>query len=805
MGKKNLLRQIGAMAKDTWYVYCMTHKKLDKKTILLESKNGEEIGSNIFYMLAELSQNSKYKDFCIYAAVNKEKVQQAKLLLENKKIHGVKVVERYGLKYFGILATAGYLVTDTTFPRRFLKREGQIYMNTWHGTSFKKLGKDIPEGAYVIGNVQRNFLMADYLVSPSRYALQRLIESHNLENLYQGKYIVAGYPRNQVFFREKERISLCKALGLEKKRIYCYMPTWRGVVREQDADIKAELQIQKIQTCLEELDKSLKEEELLYLRLHPFVGQRISCDRFRHIQLFPEGFDIYEILNLADCLITDYSSVFFDFANKKSGKIILFLYDRQHFQEERDWYFSPDILPFPVTETVSELVKELRLPKDYPDDEFREKYCPCDGENAAMELCRLLLTGTLSDRTRPCNVRGNSRKNLLFYVGGLRRNGLTTSFLNLIEYLDHDAYNVYASFQEEYLKNTPERVGILPEFIQIFPMSSGWNLTFLEAAASYLFYKKDRDSAFVRRYLQRFYEREYRKNFGFADFEWCIHFTGYERKITGMFQAAPGKRAIFVHSDMLREIQLRKNQHLLTLKNAYQQYDLVLPVSRDIYESTLRIGGKKENLHVVNNCHAYQKILKRAEQEFCFDETTKCTVSCEELCRQLESSKKKFITIGRFSPEKGHEMLLEAFALYHQEQPESILIIIGGGGELFERTRKKAESLGIKDSVILLLSVDNPMPVLKKCDLFILSSFYEGLGLVLLEADTLGLPVISTDIPGPRGFMKKYGGLLVPPTPEGLLGGFRSFDKGEVKVLHVDYEAYNKTAINEFMELIKEG
>lgn len=804
MGKKNLLRQAGAMAKDSWYVYCMTHKKLDKKTILLESKNGEEIGSNIFYMLVELSQN-KYKDFHIYVAVNKDKIQKAQYLLANKGIHGIKVLERYGLKYFCILATAGYLVTDTTFPRRFLKREGQVYMNTWHGTSFKKLGKDIPEGAYVIGNVQRNFLMTDYLVSPSNYALQKLIESHNLENLYQGKYIVSGYPRNQVFFRDKEREDLRKNLGLEKKRVYCYMPTWRGVVREQDAAVNAEKQIQNIQSCLEELDNNLKDDEILYLRLHPFVGQRIACDKFRHIQSFPEGFDTYEVLNLAECLITDYSSVFFDFANKKSGKIILFLYDRENFQEERDWYFSPDMLPFPVTSTVSELIKELRMPPNYSAQEFYEKYCPCDGEHAAQELCQLLLTGTPSGKISFQSVRRNNKKNLLFYVGGLRRNGLTSSFLNLMEYMDRDSYNVYASFQEEYLKETPERIGILPEFIQILPMSSGWNLTFLEAAASYLFYKKDRSNAFVRRYLKRFYTREYKRNFGSAAFEWCIHFTGYERKVTGMFQCAPGKRAIFVHSDMLREIELRKNQHLLTLKKAYQQYDLVLPVSKDIYESTLSISGKKENLYVVNNCHAYLQTLKRAEQPFSFDETTRCTLSYEELCRQMESPQKKFITIGRFSPEKGHGMLLEAFAAYHREQPESMLIIIGGGGDLYEQTREKAESLGIKDSVILLMSVDNPMPVLKKCDLFILSSFYEGLGLVLLEADTLGIPVISTDIPGPRGFMKKYGGFLVPPTPEGLLEGLHSFDRGEVKVLHVDYEAYNKAAIKEFMELIKEG
>ena len=65
--------------------------------------------------------------------------------------------------------------------------------------------------------------------------------------------------------------------------------------------------------------------------------------------------------------------------------------------------------------------------------------------------------------------------------------------------------------------------------------------------------------------------------------------------------------------------------------------------------------------------------------------------------------------------------------------------------------------------------MSNPMPVLKQCDLFILSSIYEGLGLVILEADTLGIPAISTDIPGPRGFMREHGGYLVEPNSEGYM------------------------------------
>ena len=93
----------------------------------------------------------------------------------------------------------------------------------------------------------------------------------------------------------------------------------------------------------------------------------------------------------------------------------------------------------------------------------------------------------------------------MFYVGGLSRNGITTSFLNLMEYMKDQGteYNYYAAFQEEYFKDTPERVGILPEFVDILPMSKGWNLTFLEALACYIYYKGNIDNFIVQRYLKR--------------------------------------------------------------------------------------------------------------------------------------------------------------------------------------------------------------------------------------------------------------------------------------------------------------
>lgn len=843
MAVKKLLKYAKGMVKDSCYVYFMNHKPVDNKMILLESKKGAEVGGNILRILEEL-RSGRYDVYRVYLSIEGGRMEYAEKLLENYGIRGVRLVEFYGIRYFKLLATAGFLITDTTFPRRFIKRSGQVYMNTWHGTSFKKLGKDIPSGAYAIGNVQRNLLMADYLVSPSRYAAEKLRDAHNLENLYQGTYIYAGYPRNQVFFskaKNKRRDEYLRENGqmsaghlqaqsgddaahLQGKpvRKYCYMPTWRGVVTEQYTEEMKRSQAQEIKRYLDQLDEGLENCELLYVRLHPFAGQMISFEGYRHIRGFEEYTDPYEVLAEADCLITDYSSVFFDYANRKDGKIIFFLYDRDKFAAERDFYGDIEEFPFPVTQNITELLRELRTPKQYDDAEFRNEYCPFDGPDAAKKLCAMLLEGGHPESMEQSETKGqpehiekcdgflaekaagNGKKNLLFYVGALKRNGLTTSFLNLMENIDPEAFNYYASFQEDYLETEPARLGILPAFVNAAPISKGWNLTLMEAFASFVIYKLDMDVPFFQKYLRRFYKREYTRNYGFARFDWCIHFSGYEKKVIGFFEEAPCRRAVFVHNDMLKEAETRHNQHLPTLRRAYREYNLVAAVTEDIYERTLLISGKKENLRVIHNCHAWKRVLEKAEQEISFDHTTCCTCSKERLEQLLEGSGQKLITIGRFSPEKGHDMLLDAFARYHEEAPDSVLIIIGGIGELYDKTWEKAKSLGLEKRVILIKSIQNPMPILKACDLFVLSSLYEGLGLVILEADTLGLPVISTNVTGPRGFMTRYGGYLVSPDAEGLYLGMKAFSRGEVPVMKVNYEEYNRVAVEEFMKCISE-
>lgn len=576
------LKQAGSLTKNTWYVHCREKKKIREKSILLESKKGADLGSNILRLLEELC-GGNYKDYEVYLSINKDCRQYAQNMLKHYDIQGVILVECYGFQYLRLLATAEYLITDTTFPRIFIKRQGQIYMNTWHGTSFKKLGKDILSGAYAIGNVQRNFLMTDFLVSPSWYALEKLRQSHNLDGLYNGTYVCAGYPRNQVFFQEKPREMLRSKLGLKGKRIYCYMPTWRGAVAGEHTREAGQRQVQEIKGYLDKLDRELMDTEILYLRLHPFVGQRISCEEYVHIRTFPEGYEPYELLNLSDCLVTDYSSVFFDYANRPGGKIILFLYDRAAFQEERDYYGKPEDFPFPVTETAEGLLRELRSGKEYNDVEFRQTYCAGDGPDAAAKLCCFLLKGQGQQEIPVEKAESGKEKNLLFYVGDWGEKKTIADFTHLISKvkIQNRNYNCYLTFHPGELGEMSQPAAFARELAGIVPMAGGWYYTWMEIFAERVFNRTGK-GRFFRRYRRRFCAREYERNFGFGVYQWCFYFNGSDIRVLRLFQAAPGKRAVFVQGCPAERYEDRDECLSGELNELYKDFNKVLKKDDDI-------------------------------------------------------------------------------------------------------------------------------------------------------------------------------------------------------------------------------
>lgn len=789
----------------THYHSYYKNSSINGKEILLESQRGNNLNGNIYYLLRELSNNIEYKDYSFLVVYKKGKKREFISLLKKSQISNIKLIRLCSRKYYKACARAKYLINDTSFLPFFIKKEGQVILNTWHGTPLKCLGKKDNSGYHSLGNIQRNFIFSDYILFPNDYMRKHIVEDYMLENITKAKCLMGGYPRNEVFSTGNAEHTKSKIksfllenynVDIEGKKIYAYMPTWRGTVSK----VNQEKQICYIMYYLYEIDKFLDNDEIMLVNLHPFVSDDVNYNAFRHIKPFVKDFETYEFLSIADVLVTDYSSVFYDFANC-GKKIVLFAYDKEEYFEHRGVYEKLDNLPFPITENVLDLIYELRSPKLYDDREFKKKYCTYDIPQISKQILDHVILnkkGVLTEK----EIKNNGKDNVLIYAGDMAKNGITSSLMSLLNSIDLTKRNYYVTFTVAKVRKNREAILNLPHGVNYIPMMGVLNANIMQKLAMLAYRSNLFPNRIMQKMLNDLYKDDIRRYYYDIDFKNVIQFNGYEYKRILEFARFDANRIIYVHNNMVQEISLKNNQHRKTLEYAYNNYDKVAIVTPDMKEPTMMFCHNEDKLFVVNNTIDYKSIYEKGKMPITFDSTTTCEYSEEELISKLENGGKTFITIGRFSPEKGHIRLLDAFNKVWDSDHSIKLVIIGGLGVDYRKTVDYAEALPCADNIIIIKSMSNPQAVLKKCDYFVLSSYHEGLGLVLMEADIQGLPVMSTDILGPRGFLKEHGGLLVENSTDGIIEGLKKCLNGEVKHMSVDYQKYNEIAVEQFENLL---
>ncbi|MCI8992682.1 MAG: glycosyltransferase [Eubacterium sp.] len=791
---KKVLKKLKSGSWYPFYNYFYENLKLDPNLVLMESRGGYALEGNILRMFMEL-QKREYSRYQIVLAVRKEYKKACEEKLKEYGIKKYKLVCFGSLKYYRYLASAGYLVNDTSFPGRFVKKDGQIYVNTWHGTPLKKMGRDNKKEIYSMGNVQRNLLQSDYLIFPNEYMERIMEQAYDLKNLYKGAILHEGYPRNDVFFDTSERERMRRKLRCENKKMLLYMPTFRGSAEKIDA----QAQYEKLKVIFAQVDEQMPDACIMYVKLHPLMKEAMDLQGYAHIFPIPPQYDTNAVMQASDLLVTDYSSVFYDYANT-DRPIVFFVYDEKEYEKDRGCYEDIAEYPFRKVSTADQLIEAISNCPVEGRSTFRRTYATWENGEAAQRICRHIF-----GKEKICTeyrFPESKKENILIYAGDLAKNGITTALWNMYERLDKDRFHYYISFRRMSLEQDPMRAEMIPDGTGILPIASEMNMDIFTMICQMLYLKKGKRYPWIINRLKKSYQREWRKHFGTIKFRHVIHYNGYERYMIELIKNYAGKRTIWVHNEMLAEIRTKGNQSLYQLQDAYREYDNVVVVSEDILESTKKINGGTDNITVIENCHNYSQVLKKSEQKLVFDEETSSTVSLVQLQEILESKEVKFINIGRFSPEKGHKRLIEAFEKYKKEYPDTYLIIIGGTGDLYEQTLMWRQQSLAEDSIIIIKAMRNPMPVLKKCQLFLLSSLYEGLGLVMLEADTLGVPVVSCDVPGPRGFIKKHHGILVEDSAVGLYEGMKMYADGNVHGMNVDYKKQNEQAIQKTEQLL---
>ncbi|MEV6856333.1 CDP-glycerol glycerophosphotransferase family protein [Streptomyces microflavus] len=306
---------------------------------------------------------------------------------------GVPYVIEGSRPYWRAMATATYLVNNSSFPGGFTKRPGQRYLQTHHGTPLKTMGLD--QRAYPA--LARKADFAKILAHVGQWDFSLSANPHTTEvwdRVYPGPYerLDLGYPRNDVYFTATaEDIAKIRAgLGIaEGQTALLYAPTHRDYREGFLPDLDPE-----------RLARELGPEYVLLVRAHYFYGRSAGAagtvdGRVLDVTAHPR---VEELCLAADALITDYSSLTFDYACL-DRPVVVHAPDWAAYRGARGTYFDllsgrPGDTPGPVTTTSDELVEafrtgEWRSPASAAlRTAFRERFCPYDDGHAAERVVR---------------------------------------------------------------------------------------------------------------------------------------------------------------------------------------------------------------------------------------------------------------------------------------------------------------------------------------------------------------------------------------------------------------------------------
>ena len=802
--------------KNKWYklrfLYAEYCEKLPIKNnvVLIESFQGSNVNGAPFYIIEELCQNSRYNHLEIYCSVAPSKIESVKLILSLHRLDRVKIVERGTVEYCKLLSTAKYLVSNVTFPPFFCKRDSQIYLNTWHGTPIKGLGRFVRNKPNSIGNVQRNLLMADYILCSSEYVLKHLAFDNMITRIFSGTYLLGGCPQNTSLLNKSVRERIRSQLELDDKKVVVYMPTWR----DKTSKSRYDKQLMYFLHLFYEMDKRLHDDVVVFAKLHDLTSCNVPWFDFEKVKPFPSELEIYETLSVADVLITDYSSVMFDFLNADK-EIMLYSFDQEEYNKGRSLYFDLTELPFFQTDNAEILCNKLNdidLHKSVSYPKEKLKYCGFDNIDATKALCERVFFEKKSELIKEISGTKyhNGKPNVLIFAGSLAKNGITTALRGLLNNVDPSKANFYISFYQRATNKTKpfDLINSLPEDVAYMPIQGAQLMTRKEAIFRYLYFRLNLDFNFIENGLDKLFKREFSRLYPNIDFYTLVHFSGYERQVVRMFYSAKAKnKIIFSHSDPGKEHKTRKNVHVLTLRKAYSEYDSIAIVQKAMKESIKAFFPKvdENKFKLVHNVNDIDRIMKFSIEEITSLSYQYCSVPFEVLNSILEEKDAyRFVNVGRFSKEKGLERLIDAFNVHSMRHDNTYLILVGAGGTERDEIQTIVESRG-DNRIVMIDTMENPYPIVKKSDAFILSSYYEGLPMAVMEALILGKPIISTDIPGVTEFINQGYGLVVENSMEGIIEGIDSIYERRNKKDFKAFNAveFNNNALNEFYSLLE--
>lgn len=367
---------------------------IDKKTILFESSNGRNYTGNPKFIYEEILNEGLLNEFnCVWSLVDTA-----------TEIPGnPKKVKRSYFKFLYYTLRSGTWIFDTRHLYYLRKNKKTKYVQTWHGTPLKKLALDMEyiemSGNKDISAYHKEFTDNtkdwQYLISQNSYSSEIFKRAF----AFNGEMLEIGYPRNDILIsknNEKDIDEIKTRLNIPKdKKIILYAPTWRD-------DEYYEKDVYKFTTEMDfdRMHKEFGDDYTLIIKMHYLIKENRDWSKYDNFIIeCNSDWDIQELYLISDMMITDYSSVMFDYALLKRP-MIFYTYDLDKYKNTlRDFYFDMvSDVPGPICKSNDELIDfiknyneedyALEFGKKYK--EFNDKFNEFDNGNASKKVIELI-------------------------------------------------------------------------------------------------------------------------------------------------------------------------------------------------------------------------------------------------------------------------------------------------------------------------------------------------------------------------------------------------------------------------------
>ena len=306
--------------------FCISILKLfvrtDDKLILFNSFAGRKYDDSPRAIYEEMRKDSRFKDCKLVWAFH-----------QPEKYDSPKKIKTDGLKYFKTALAARAWVTNSSVERGLsFTGKHTFYFNTWHGTPMKKMGTDIDPTNTAFST--KSACPFDVMMSQGHFETDVFSRSFGIP---KEKFLEAGLPRNDILanYTENQRKNIRAKLNIrDDQTVILYCPTFREYDKDENLGV-----VMAPPMNLKKWEKTLGDKYVLLMRAHYEVSKVMQIEENDFVRNMTDYSDLNDLYIAADILISDYSSVFFDYSI--TGKSMLhFCYDYDKYSSKRGMYFD---------------------------------------------------------------------------------------------------------------------------------------------------------------------------------------------------------------------------------------------------------------------------------------------------------------------------------------------------------------------------------------------------------------------------------------------------------------------------------